>query len=396
MENGGPCQTYVYDRFGNRALLTGAACNYAPSWPGAAQVDTDSEAAVSALFSGNRWSGSTADAVGNFLQPKTNTYPTLTYDAEQRIVSATTGPTSTASYAYDADGRRVSRTVGSTTTYYLYDAQGRLAAESSGTAATSGRTYLTADHLGSTRLVTDATGAVGKRVDYLPFGSFLPAGVGVRTTALKYELTEDPTSPAQRFSGKERDSETNLDYFGARYFSGAQGRWTSPDMINLTGKRLLNLSNTLNKYVYAANNPLKYIDPDGQDIVFAYHEGNPGHICMAAYNEQNGDFAVRDFGPKETGQISTLFRTVPGADWAKKFATDLTNPDKLPQLSVLSIQTNPEEAQKVIDEIKSNDPVSTGYNLRTRNCTTVCREAVAEIMNLDSAIWRPEDLWNTL
>ena len=36
-----------------------------------------------------------------------------------------------------------------------------------------------------------------------------------------------------RFTGKERDAETGLDYFGARYMSSAQGRWTSPDLVNL-------------------------------------------------------------------------------------------------------------------------------------------------------------------
>jgi RHS repeat-associated protein len=37
-----------------------------------------------------------------------------------------------------------------------------------------------------------------------------------------------------QFTGKERDAETGLDYFGARYFSGVQGRWTSPDPVNVT------------------------------------------------------------------------------------------------------------------------------------------------------------------
>jgi RHS repeat-associated protein len=37
-------------------------------------------------------------------------------------------------------------------------------------------------------------------------------------------------SPEVKFTGKERDAETGLDYFGARYFSGAQGRFTSPDL----------------------------------------------------------------------------------------------------------------------------------------------------------------------
>ncbi len=72
------------------------------------------------------------------------------------------------------------------------------------------------------------------------------------------------------FTGKERDAETGLDYFGARYMSGAQGRWGSPDPINLTETRLISPSSTLNKYVYGGNNPLKFVDPDGPDITLFY------------------------------------------------------------------------------------------------------------------------------
>lgn len=75
------------------------------------------------------------------------------------------------------------------------------------------------------------------------------------------------TCAATRFTGKERDQETGLDYFGARYLSPAQGRLTSPDRLNVTEDRLLTPSNTLNKYVYGANNPLRFVDPDGRDVV---------------------------------------------------------------------------------------------------------------------------------
>ena len=74
----------------------------------------------------------------------------------------------------------------------------------------------------------------------------------------------------QKFTGKERDAESGLDYFGARYYGSALGRWTSPDMLNLTERRLINPSNTLNKYVYGANNPLKFIDSDGRDVTLFY------------------------------------------------------------------------------------------------------------------------------
>ena len=65
------------------------------------------------------------------------------------------------------------------------------------------------------------------------------------------------------FTSKERDSETGLDYFGARYFSGAQGRFTSPDP--LRGR--LSDPQTLNRYAYVRNNPLSRTDPTGLYIV---------------------------------------------------------------------------------------------------------------------------------
>lgn len=62
-----------------------------------------------------------------------------------------------------------------------------------------------------------------------------------------------------RFTGKERDAETGLDYFGARYMAAGTGRFTSPDE---AGPDIAN-PQTFNKYRYALNNPLRYIDPTG-------------------------------------------------------------------------------------------------------------------------------------
>jgi RHS repeat-associated protein len=68
----------------------------------------------------------------------------------------------------------------------------------------------------------------------------------------------------QGSSGKERDAETGLDYFGARYMSAAQGRFTSPDRPFADQNPLDPQS--WNLYSYARNNPLKFVDPTGEAI----------------------------------------------------------------------------------------------------------------------------------
>jgi RHS repeat-associated protein len=71
-----------------------------------------------------------------------------------------------------------------------------------------------------------------------------------------------------RCTGKERDTETGLDYFGARYYSGAQGRFTSPDPDNYDAR--LEEPQSWNMYSYTWNSPLKYVDSDGRAVNFGF------------------------------------------------------------------------------------------------------------------------------
>ena len=144
---------------------------------------------------------------------------------------------------------------------YLYDAQGRLAAEY-GAWTDSGTSYLTADHLGSTRLVTDASGAVKKCYDYFPFGEDIAVGTGGRSGCFANGIyPSNADTLAEKFTGKERDSETGLDYFGARYFSSAQGRWTSAD--KPFADQLIRDPQSWNLYAYVRDNPLSHVDSTG-------------------------------------------------------------------------------------------------------------------------------------
>jgi RHS repeat-associated protein len=104
--------------------------------------------------------------------------------------------------------------------------------------------------------VDDAFLAIGRtattvdNLDYLPFGEQIAGG----------------TSTTHKFTAKERDAESGLDYFGVRYFSGAQGRFTVPDYSSDPASiPYADLSDpqTLNLYAYVRNNPLALRDPNG-------------------------------------------------------------------------------------------------------------------------------------
>jgi RHS repeat-associated protein len=137
---------------------------------------------------------------------------------------------------------------------------------------------LSDDHLGTPRLITDSNGLVAERHDYLPFGEEVAAGTFGRNQT--YGSTAGLVN--QKFTGKERDSESGLDYFGARYYGSALGRFTSPDEFKggivdpFTGQDIetntalpyadITDPQTLNKYAYVRNNPLRYTDPNGHCI----------------------------------------------------------------------------------------------------------------------------------
>jgi RHS repeat-associated protein len=137
--------------------------------------------------------------------------------------------------------------------------------------------YYHADHLSSAQLISDYEGKEYERIEYTPYGESWIEKASDGLAKLPY-----------RFTGKERDSETGLYYYGARYLNPTTGLWLSTDPalaeylpvapVDDEAKKhneklpgmggAYNLVN-LALYHYAGNNPVKYTDPDGEAFWFA-------------------------------------------------------------------------------------------------------------------------------
>jgi RHS repeat-associated protein len=226
------------------------------------------------------------DAAGNLTQ---NGLATYTYDAENRI-SATAG----ASYTYDGEGVRVMKSGGSSApTLYWGSAftSGPLAeSDLAGTISkefiyfggkriarldlpNATAHYYFSDHLGSANVVTNATGTIEEESDFYPFG-------GERA------ITDTLTNQNYKFTGKERDPESGLDYFGARYYASSLGRFLTSDPYMPSAD--VKDPQSWNRYAYARNNPLRYIDPNGLDWKDLSEEQRRVFKTYADnYNQQN-------------------------------------------------------------------------------------------------------------
>jgi len=106
------------------------------------------------------------------------------------------------------------------------------------------------DHLGSTAMVTDLDGHITQNVVYIPFGEVF------------VEERNGSWASPYLFNAKELDEETGLYYYGARYLNPSIALWLSTDP--LQGKHP-----GMSPYNYCAGNPVKLVDPDGEDWILA-------------------------------------------------------------------------------------------------------------------------------
>lgn len=364
--------TYVYDSEGNITTI-------GPGSDGGSETFTYDSAGrlVNAVTThgGTHSEQYTYDSFGNLLNtartagpstatptdPATNRLQGVAYDAAGSVVLAEGG---TAEYYYDGLNMLRAKNTSSGVAWYLYtadderigvqengqsrwmvrDLSGKVLREWEGTStwvwvedyvhrggaltaaerepAEGGTRHFHLDHLGTPRLITDATGAKVALHDYFPFG--------VEQTDFRQEMLERGTDRPEpmKFTGHERDftagTDTNnrnqLDYMHARYYSPVWGRFLSVD----PGRDWdLRQPQSWNMYAYVRNNPINRIDRTGRCGEDPSKLIGPIQPC-AASSESKPQKQPKTVKPEPPGGPPVPVPGAPDSDW--KFNPDAQNP----------------------------------------------------------------------
>jgi RHS repeat-associated protein len=276
---------WSYDAFGNRLsqAVSTTPCNGTPPLTSWATYNASNQFTATSAAPG----GVPYDPAGNVTNDGVNQY---LYDGEGRICAVASTPipgmTAMTGYLYDANGTRVAKgsiSVWScdpavngfqTTSDYILGPGGEQVTEMAMDANNSmawqhtnvyaagsllatydndGLHFYLNDPLGTRRAQTDYAGVLEQTCSSLPFGDGLSCSGG---------NLQSPTE--HHFTGKERDTESGNDYFGARYYSSSFGRFMSSDPMNMSAIFNFDDPQAWNGYSYAHNNPLRFTDPKGE------------------------------------------------------------------------------------------------------------------------------------
>jgi len=210
----------------------------------------------------------TYDANGNLetkTEKATSDVTTYTWDAQDQLIQITFPDSTTATYKYDGLGRRIEKNVNGTITRYVYDGEDILLEYGESAPGVNtfvarynhgdqtdqplavkraglGFFYYHADHQGSIVNLTNSSGMVANAYVYDSYGRTLTV----------FESAPQPFT----YTGRERDAESGLYYYRARYYDPQTGRFLSEDPLGLG-------AGDQNFYRYVFNNPVNLIDPSG-------------------------------------------------------------------------------------------------------------------------------------
>ncbi len=183
------------------------------------------------------------------------------------------------------------------------------AARLTATYDTKGIHYELADPLGTKRVQANALGQVEENCTSLPFGNDVGNPIGANCTQPAGAPSTADDATEHHFTQKERDTESGNDYFFARYYSSALGRFTTPDWSakeDPVPYAFFDDPQSLNLYAYVRNNPIIHVDQDGHDFIKDQNQkwiidhqiSNPDQKLMDAA----GVFKLKDQSVSAAGQ----------------------------------------------------------------------------------------------
>ncbi len=269
--------SWTYDRYGNRWSQTASPGGY--------------NSQLSFNTANNQAVGFGYDAAGNLVNDTVHQY---SYDAEGNMTAVDGG--STAKYTYDGANHRVRSDIGGAAFELLFNLSGQKVSIWSGTSGAvleedthmgtqplalyqGGTLYFEhQDWLGTERLLTGSDGSQAGAYTSLPFGD----GFSENGTDL------DP----YHFAALDHDYESGLDHAQYREYSGAGGRWLSPDPYS--GSYDWSNPQSLNRYAYVLNNPLSLSDPSGLSSTQPVPCGDI--FCMSTTTDSGASSGSGDLG----------------------------------------------------------------------------------------------------
>lgn len=286
-------QELSYDRYGNRSFVTGTG--HTTSFGACTTTCNPTYDTATNRYSASQ--GFSYDADGSLTVDATGQQYVVDAENRQTEVKSASSVTQ-ALYGYDGEGRRIKKTESASGNVitFLYDTNGVLIEESNqapvtyadgepilslpavtsyvyagsrlvSTETSSGTSYVTVDHLGSTRVTTNSSGNVTARKDFLPFGDEILTSQ--RISGLGY----NPPTVRKDYTGYEKESESGLEFAQARFYNPGRGRFTSVDPINQSART--GNPQTFNRYSYVSNDPINFLDPTGASecsAEFSYEE----------------------------------------------------------------------------------------------------------------------------
>lgn len=238
------------------------------------------------------------------------------------------------------------------------------------------------DHLGSSGFITNLDGEIVQHIEYVPFGEVF------------IEERNSVWNTPYLFNAKEFDEETGLYYYGARYYEPRLSIWLGTDPKQ-------DKYPNIHSYCFSLNNPIKIIDPNGQDSYLIIWASQPDAYGHAAFGVDNytwstkekkyvpdgtitvyGLFQISSYSPEQARhdeRVRGLF-LIDTKVTMKEMKTnnfnsgENSNPDGIIKIST-NYQTDKRAKKALQNEIKLNK----GYKGMSRNCSTFAREGVRAV-----------------